>query len=171
MRDFAISSFEFLSDIVFLLPRHKIPFNLFKRIFLLLMGAKVGKWVTFYPGISIKTGRKLIIGNYVDISSGVMLATDGGLEIGDRTLIGFRAIILSDSHEIPQNNAPIFYGKQLRKKIVIKNDVWIGANAIILPGVIIEEGAIIAAGSIVTKDVPSYSIVAGIPAKVIKMRN
>lgn len=170
-RDFIVSSYEMISDLIFLLPRHKILFNIPKKYFLMMMGAKVGKWVTFYPGISIKTGRNLVIGDYVDISSGVLLATDGGLEIGDRTLIGFRAMILSDNHEIPENKSPIFFGKLIREKVIIKNDVWIGGYSVILAGVTIGEGAVVAAGSVVTKDVPDFTIVAGVPAKVIKMRN
>jgi acetyltransferase-like isoleucine patch superfamily enzyme len=171
IRDFVVSSFELLSGLIFLLPRHKIPFNFIKKYFLVLMGAKIGKWVTFYPGISIKTGRNLKIGNYVDIASGVRLGTDGGLEIGDRTLIGFGAMILTGNHEIPKNRQPIFYGKHVRKKVIIQKDVWIGGNTIILPGVTIREGAVIAAGSVVTKDIPPFSIVAGVPAKKIKERD
>lgn len=170
IRDFILSTFELISDLIFLLPRHKIPFNVPKKFFLILLGAKIGKWITFYPGISIKTGRKLVLGDYVDISSGVIIGTDGGVEIGDRTLIGFRAMIISGNHEIPNNRLPIFYGKNMREKIIIKNDVWIGGYSVILPGVVIGEGSIIAAGAVVTKDVPPFSIVAGIPAKIIKYR-
>lgn len=170
IRDFVISTFELISDIIFLLPRHKVPFNFIKKNFLILMGSKVGKWNTFYPGISIKTGRNLTIGNYVDIASGVRLGTDGGLEIGDRTLIGFGAMILTGNHEIPVDRQPIFYGKHVRKKVIIQKDVWIGGNAVILPGVTIGEGAVIAAGSVVTKDVLPFSIVGGVPAKPIKSR-
>lgn len=170
IKDFVISSFELISDIIFLLPRHKIPFNFIKIIFLTIIGAKIGKWVTFYPGISIKTGRKLIIGNYVDLAAGVRLGTDGGLVIGDRTLIGFGAMILTGNHEIPQGKLPIFNGSHIRKKVIIYNDVWIGANSIILPGVTIGEGAVVAAGSVVTKDVPPFTIVAGVPAIIIKTR-
>lgn len=171
IRDFIVSSFELISDLVFLLPRHKIPFNIFKKLFLIAMGAKVGKWVTYYPGISIKTGRNLILGDYVDVSAGVRLETDGGLEIGERTLIGFGAMILTGNHEIPKDKMPIFYGRNMRKKVTIEKDVWIGGKSIILPGVNIGEGSIIAAGSVVTKDVPPFTIVAGVPAKIIKYRN
>lgn len=60
--------------------------------------------------------------------------------------------------------------KQFYKKVTIKNDVWIGANSVIMPGITIGNGAIIGAGAVVTKDVPDYAIVAGVPAKVIKYR-
>ena len=58
-----------------------------------------------------------------------------------------------------------------KRNIIIEDDVWIGANSVILPGITIEQGAVIGAGSVVTKDVPSYAIVAGNPAKIIKYRS
>lgn len=60
--------------------------------------------------------------------------------------------------------------KQTYQKVIIKNDVWIGANSVIMPGISIGNGAIIGAGAVVTKDVPDYAIVVGVPAKVIKYR-
>lgn len=60
--------------------------------------------------------------------------------------------------------------KQTYKEVVIKNDVWIGANSVIMPGITINNGAIIGAGAVVTKDVPDYAIVVGVPAKIVKYR-
>lgn len=60
--------------------------------------------------------------------------------------------------------------KQTYKEVIIKNDVWIGANSVIMPGVTIGNGAIIGAGAVVTKDVPDYAIVVGVPAKIVKYR-
>jgi len=170
-RDFIISTFELISDIVFLLPRHKIPFNFIKKYFLISMGAKIGKWVTFYPGIKIGFPKNLKIGNHVDLAWGVIITTKGGVEIGDRTLIGYRTQILSANHEIPSNRGKIFDAGHIPKKITIENDVWIGANCIITAGVVIGEGAIVAAGSVVTKYVEPFTVVGGIPAKLIKDRN
>jgi acetyltransferase-like isoleucine patch superfamily enzyme len=78
--------------------------------------------------------------------------------------------ILSQNHVIPEFNGRIFGSGHVKSKVRIEDDVWIGANSIILPGVTIGEGAVIAAGSIVTKDVLPFSIVGGVPAKLIKMR-
>jgi acetyltransferase-like isoleucine patch superfamily enzyme len=169
-RDFLISSYEFISDIVFLLPRHKVPFNLIKKYFLKLMGAKIGKWVTFYPGIRIGFPDKLIIGDNVDLAWGVIITNKGGVEIGNRSLIGYRSQILSANHEIPSKRGRIFDAGHKPGKIIIEDDVWIGANCIITAGVVIGVGAVVAAGSVVTKNVEPYTIVAGIPAKVIKIR-
>lgn len=166
---FLLISYEFISSIVFSFPRYRL-FNPLKKSLLRLVGAKVGRKITFYPGIKIFTGRNLVIGDSVDLSYGVILSTDGGIEIGARTLIGYRSMILTENHKIPEHMGTIFHSGLERKKVVIEEDVWIGANCIILPGVTIGEGSVIAAGSVVTKDVSPFIIVGGVPAKLIKAR-
>ncbi len=170
IKDFILSSFEFLADLVFLLPRNKFPFNFIKKSFLLMLGAKVGNWVTFYPGIKFSPGNNLIIGDHVDFAWGVIITTKGGVEIGDRSFIGYRTQILSANHFVPLGKGKIFGSGHVSDKVVIENDVWIGANCIILPGVKIGEGSIVAAGSVVSKNVAPFTIVGGIPAKLIKER-
>lgn len=169
MKDFIVCSYELVASIVFGLPRHKI-FNLFKVYFLKIQGAKVGRKITFYPGIKIIPAKNLILGDQVDLSWGVILATSGGIKIGDRSLIGFHTHIISVNHAIPSKPEKIFYSGYTNKQITIENDVWIGSHCVILPGVTIGEGAIVAAGSIVTKDVLPFTIVGGVPAKLIKER-
>jgi acetyltransferase-like isoleucine patch superfamily enzyme len=110
------------------------------------------------------------IGNHVDLAWGVLITTSGGVEIGDRTLVGYRTLILSANHNIPPRPGTIFGSGHTKKKVTIANDVWIGAHCMILPGVTIGEGAVIAGGSVVTKDVAPFEIVGGVPAKVIKTR-
>ncbi|RYU90398.1 acyltransferase [Mucilaginibacter terrigena] len=170
MKDFAIASFEFLSSIVFALPRHKF-LNFFKANFLRLLGSKVGKRITFYPGIKLSPGNNLILGDHVDLAWGVLVTTSGGVEIGDRTLVGYNTMIFSANHVIPPGIDKIFYAGHDKRKVTIANDVWIGAGCIILPGVTIGEGAVIAGGSVVTKNVEPFTMVGGIPAKLIKKRN
>ncbi len=92
----------------------------------------------------------------------------GGVEIGDNVMIASHTVITSLTHD---PNAEIYRKTLIKKKVIIKNNVWIGAGAIILPGVTIGDGAVIAAGSVVTKDVPSKTIVAGVPAKPIRFLN
>lgn len=93
----------------------------------------------------------------------------GEITIGDNVMIGPKTTIWGRDHGMdlstPMNNQP-----HIKKPIVIKNDVWIGAGAIILKGVTIHEGAVVGAGSIVTKDIPAYAIAVGNPAKVAKYR-
>ena len=169
MKDFVVCSYELISAIILGLPRHKL-FNFIKVGFLRLFGAKVGKRVTFYPGIKIIPAKNLALGDQVDLSWGVILAPSGGITIGDRSLIGFHTHIISVNHAIPPRPEPIFHSGYVNKPIVIGKDVWIGSHCVILPGVTIGEGAIVAAGSIVTKDVQPFTIVGGVPAKLIKER-
>jgi acetyltransferase-like isoleucine patch superfamily enzyme len=110
------------------------------------------------------------IGNHVDFAWGVLITTGGGIEIGDRVLIGYGTKILSTNHVIPTNREKIFYSGHDKKKVTIEKDVWIGANCTIVAGVTIGEGSVIAAGSVVTKDVLPFTIVGGVPAKIIKNR-
>lgn len=161
---------ETLVDVVFLLPRFRF-FNFIKSQTLkVFSNTRIGKRVVYYPGVSIHPGRNLFIGDDVDFAYGVILTTSGGVSIGDRTLIGYRTQILSSNHVIPDSTDPIFSAGHSRKSVRIANDVWIGANCVILPGVKIGEGCVVAAGSVVTKDLQSWGIYAGVPAKLIKLR-
>jgi acetyltransferase-like isoleucine patch superfamily enzyme len=169
MKYFIVVSYELIMQILFMLPRYKF-LNLIKSFFLKIVGAKVGKRVIFYPGVWICTGRNLTLGDDVDLAKDVLITTDGGVTIGDRVLIGYRTQILSGNHIVPNSTLPIFSAGHEKKPIVIHKDVWIGANCCILSGVTIGEGAVIAAGAVVTKDIPPFSIYAGIPAKQIKNR-
>lgn len=168
-KNFAVCSYETIMFLIFCLPRHKI-FNFIKSNFIRLQGGNVGKKVTFYPGIRINPSMNISIGNNVDLAWGVLITTKGGVEIGDRTLIGYRTQILSANHKIPEMKRQIFSSGHTTEKIMIENDVWIGANCIITAGVHIGEGAVIAAGSVVTKNVEPFTIMGGIPAKLIRKR-
>lgn len=134
------------------------------------MGAKIGTGVIFYPGVWIAPGRSLIIENNVDLAKDVIITTSGGVFIGERTLVGYRSQIFSANHEITPIGHAIPISGNVFAPVNIDKDVWIGANCIITPGVTIGEGAIIAAGSVVTKDVLPNAIVGGVPAKLIRMR-
>lgn len=169
IRYFFICTYEVLSFFVFALPRHRL-FNLIKSYYIRIQGGKIGKNVIFYPGIKINPARNIYIGSNVDLAWGVIITTGGGVEIGERTLIGYRTQILSSNHNVLPNKEKIFNSGHSHKKIIIADDVWIGANCIITAGCTIGEGAVIAAGAVVTKNVEPYTVVGGIPAKLIKKR-
>jgi maltose O-acetyltransferase len=154
---------------LFSLPRFACC-NFFKASLLRLLGAKVGRRCTFYPGVWIMTGRNLSIGDDVDLALEVLVTTEGGVKIGDRVLVGYRTQILSANHKIPDRSQRIFNAGHAPRAVRIDNDAWIGANCIILPGVTIGEGAVIGAGSVVTKAIPAFSIAVGNPARVIRNR-
>jgi putative colanic acid biosynthesis acetyltransferase WcaF len=170
IKNFLVCTYESTSAIIFSFPRHKI-FNVIKSNYLRLQGAKIGKSITYYPGIRINPCRRLKLGDHVDLAWGVIITTGGNVEIGDRTLIGYRTIISSANHVIPDGKGHIFGAGHDRKKVVIKNDVWVGGNCTIVAGVTIGEGAVVGAGSLVTKDVKPYTIVGGVPAKFLRERD
>ena len=169
MKSIFVSLYEILLLTVFNLPRAKVFSNI-KKFILVCMGAKIGKNPIIYPRVWVFPVKQLIIGDNVDLALGVIITTNGGVEIGDRVLIGYNTQILSANHNIPGKKYKIFYSGHDYSKVTINDDVWIGANCIILPGVTIGEGAIIAAGSVVTHNVEPYTIVGGTPAKKIKKR-
>lgn len=116
---------------------------------------------------------QLSIGTATYIGEGNNIRAAGGkIVIGDNCLISQYVTIVASNHNIQKDKPIIEQGWSKDKNyVVINDDVWIGAGSIILPGICIGKGAVIAAGSVVTKDVVEYSIVAGNPAKFIKLRD
>ncbi len=114
--------------------------------------------------------KHIILGNNVGIGSGCIFLSD--IEIGNKVLIAPRVAFLnSDDHNYKTVGKTIWdSGRGDKYKIVVEDDVWIGNGAIILSPVRIGRGSIVAAGSVVTRDVARYSIVGGNPAKLIKAR-
>lgn len=102
---------------------------------------------------------------------GVNALISSCVTIGNDVMMGPDCIILTANHCMERNGIPMrCQGHEEFRPVVIGNDVWIGARVIILPGVHVGDGAVIGAGSVVTKDVEPYSIVGGNPAKLIRMR-
>ena len=166
---FLVVSYEAVMQLLFTLPRY--PFcNWAKAAFLRANGARIGQRTTFYPGVWIAPGRNLVVGDDVDFAQGVLVTTGGGVEIGDRTLIGYRAQILSVNHGIPAGRGRIFDAGHEPNPVRVGKDAWIGANALLMPGVTIGDGAVVAGGSVVTKSVEPYAIVAGNPARLVRHR-
>ena len=95
----------------------------------------------------------------------------GGLEIHDNVIIGPRITIHTSNHRFENATMLPYDGFSYLKKVVIEKNVWIGDSVFIVPGVTIGEGSIVAMGSVITNDVPKYSIVGGNPAKIIKKRD
>lgn len=128
---------------------------------------KVGENTVFDKGVKIYNPQNIRIGKNCVINSGVILQSckDGIIEIGDNVTLSYQSTLLTCGLELDKYPEEKIH---FSNNIVVKDSVWIGANVIVLPGITIGEGSIIAAGSVVTKDVPNGCIVAGVPAKVIK---
>lgn len=115
---------------------------------------------------NIKIGKGVYMNNNVKFLN----TPDAGITIGDDVIIAPDVTFVVASLDYRDWQKPLKDGKRTYKGITVKDDVWIGTNATILPGVTIGKGAIVGAGAVVTKDVPPYAIVGGVPAKVIKYR-
>jgi acetyltransferase-like isoleucine patch superfamily enzyme len=117
-----------------------------------------------FPPFNSDCGKNLTIGKRVFINSGCKFQDQGGITIGDDVLIGHNVVIATLNHSFD----PEHRGDLEPRPVKIGNKVWIGANATILPGIKIGDGAIIAAGAVVTNDVAPLTVVGGVPAKLIK---
>lgn len=134
-------------------------------------GTMVGTGVKIWRDVWIDDYHGLSIGNDVTIGKSVMLLCGGGVSIGDRVMIGHGAKIVSSGHKIPDSkDLPMRWSGAEAAPISISPDAWIGAGAIVLHGVNIGRGAIVAAGAVVTRPVPEFAIVAGSPAKIVRER-
>ena len=112
---------------------------------------------------------KTSLGDYSGI--GINARINGTCTIGNYVMMGTDVVIITRNHSFSRIDIPMMHqGFDEERPVVIGNDVWIGDRVIILSGVHVGEGSILAAGSVVTKDVPPYSIVGGVPAKIIKNR-
>jgi acetyltransferase-like isoleucine patch superfamily enzyme len=132
-----------------------------------LTGREVDESFGLFPPFNTDCGKNLILGKRVFINSGCKFQDQGGLTIGDDVLIGHNVVIATLNHAF----SPEHRGDLEPQPVSIGNRVWVCANATILPGVTIGDGAIVAAGAVVTKEVAPRMVVGGVPAKVIKVIN
>lgn len=129
-----------------------------------LIGKPVDESFGMFPPFYTDCGKNIVIGRNVFINSGCRFQDQGGIIIGDGALIGHNAVLATLNHGIEPNKRQDIYPAPIK----IGKNVWIGANATILPGVSIGDNAVIAAGAVVAKDVPENTVFGGVPAKIIK---
>lgn len=116
-------------------------------------------------------GAKILIGDYTQINPFTVIYGHSPISIGSNVMIAPQCILVAGNHDYKQTDVPMLKAGNLTKgPLIIEDNVWIGAGSIILDGVKIGYGAVVGAGSVVTKDVASFSVVAGNPAKVISLR-
>lgn len=129
-----------------------------------LIGKPVDKTVTMFPPFHTDFGKNTTLGRRVFINSGCSFQDQGGIRIGDDSLIGHNVVLATLNHDI----SPDRRGDMHPGHIIIGRNVWIGANVTVLPGVTIGDNAVVAAASVVTKDVRAGTVVVGSPARVVR---
>ncbi|WP_394919659.1 DapH/DapD/GlmU-related protein [uncultured Robinsoniella sp.] len=129
-----------------------------------LTGRPVDESFNLFPPFYTDCGKNLTFGKQVFLNSGCKFQDQGGIFIGDGSLIGHNVVLATLNHSLD----PAHRGDLIPAPINIGKNVWIGSNATVLAGVSIGDGAVIAAGAVVTKDVPGKTIAGGVPARVIK---
>lgn len=142
-----------------------LPSKTLRNLLIRWSGVKASKNVHFYPGFTVRNPKGLIIEDGVNIGPKCLLDARRGLTIHKCAVIAYEAIIWSLNHDY---NDIDFCGKGAPTEI--GEYAWICSRSIILPGIKVGKGAVVASGAVVTKDVPDFAIVGGIPAKVIGYR-
>ena len=142
-----------------------IPLLFFRMFLLRLSGAKIGKRTIIDIGWYVMGQQKLKIGPQCHINRNCMLDARGGLTIGNNVSVSHNVCFVTGSHDY---NTPDF--KYVDGPIIVDDNVWIGLNVTILKNVHIGEGAVVAAGALVTKDIPPFEVWGGVPAKKIGER-
>ena len=135
-----------------------------RKLFSKLTLEEIDDSFRLFPPFYTDSGKNIHLGKNVFINACCNFQDQGGIFIGNNVLIGHNVTLATINHDVNIETR----GNMLLKPIIIEDDVWIGSGAIITQGVRVGKGAIIAAGAIVTKDVEPFSVVGGVPAKLIK---
>lgn len=141
------------------------PFHSWRSFILRCFGAKIGKGVHIYPGVKIWAPWNLEAKNEAGVADGVDLYCQGKITLGVRSIVSQRSFICAGTHDYTKKGHPL-----VTAPITIGDNAWVAAEAFIHPGITIGEGAVIGARSVVTKDMPAWSVCAGFPCKPLKDR-
>ena len=142
-----------------------LPSHTLRKLCLKALGARIGRNVALHHGFEVRTAHRLEICDGSVIGYNAILDARGKIYIGQNVNLSSQVAIWTEQHD-PM--APNF--GSVRRTVRIEDRAWISFRATILPGVRVGEGAVVAAGAVVTHDVPPYTMVGGVPAKVIKDR-
>lgn len=145
----------------------RLPFWTIRRFFFRhFFQMKIGSGTVIARGVSVLSPQRIVIGDHTLINSGAILDGRGGLIIGDNVDVAWHVAILTSYHDYQDCEY-----KAALSRCVLNDRACIATRAIILPGVEIGEGSVVAAGAVATKDVPKWTIVAGVPAKPLRTRS
>ena len=142
-----------------------VPFFKYGRIKVIL---KEGSFI--YNDVIIQGSGTLTLGKRSWIGFTCVIGVNEGIEIGNDVMIAYGVKIIDTNHNFSRMDIPLSTQGIVTKPIIIEDDVWIASNAVILSGITIGKGSIVAAGTVVNKSVPPYSVVGGVPGKVLYSR-
>ena len=142
-----------------------VRYGLYRLVF-----KEIKSFALIYPGVYFTHTYGIEVGRSFSVNSGTIIDGRGGITIGDDVMVGPHTAIYSSGHNFTQLDRPMTSLDHIMSPVVIKNGVWIGAHVCIPGGITIGQGAVVAAGAVVTKDVEDYMIVSGVPAKSIGKR-
>jgi maltose O-acetyltransferase len=158
-----------VQEVISLLPSTRLVLKLRAAYYRRVL-RRCGTSLVTRQHVILRHTRNISIGDHVMLNRGATVTAHTPIEIGNDCLIGPGAVLHNGDHRFDQVDVPIRRQGFSSAPIVLEDDVWIGANAIVLSGVRVGRGSVVAGGSVVTRDVPPYTIVAGIPAKQISRR-
>lgn len=138
-----------------------------RKLFSELTGNEVDESFGLFPPFYTDFGKNIKVGKNVFINSGCCFQDQGGITLGDGCLIGHQVVIATLNHDLKASAR----ASMIPAAVKLGKNVWVGAHATILPGVSVGDNVVIAAGAVVTRDVPENAVVAGVPAKVIRFVN
>lgn len=145
-----------------------VLFSQLRRYSLIGMGCRVGRGCELEPGIDVGFRPDLSIGERCQINQNTSIKS---ARIGNDVMIAPGVVFLDRQHGFSRTDIPMTQqGASSRQLTIIGDDVWIGQNVIVMPGITIGVGVIVGAGSVVTKNLPDWSIAVGVPARVIRYR-
>jgi len=146
-------------------PGFVIRFVLFKLLF-----KRLGGFCWVQPGVTFAHSNRLRVGKFFGCNTGSYINAVGEIVLGDYVLFGSNVTVSSGVHPIDGKEPPVIMRATLPRRIVIEDDVWLGAGAVVMPGVTIRRGSVIGANAVVTRDTEEYGVYAGAPARKIRSR-
>lgn len=142
----------------------------FRWLFLKLVARKVGRQVFIAQRVSIRHAYNLELGHHVGINQDCIIHCRGGVTIGNHVYFGQKVVVNTGDHHYEAADRTIWDQGAFYRPVRIGNDVFLGLGCIIMPGVTVADGTVVAAGAVVTRDTEPYSVVAGVPARTLHYR-
>jgi acetyltransferase-like isoleucine patch superfamily enzyme len=165
---YAIISFALISHFIKLIAYYIVNYVIGQK------KAAIGKYTKLHPTVIIRQGERITIGEHCLINHNNVLQAgkfNGRITIGNYVQTGANVMMFAFNHGTELNEIPMIEQDYFDGEIIIEDDVWIGAGSVILPGVRIRKGAVVASNAVVNKDIPENAIVGGVPAKILKYRS